>query len=197
MSHFIYQTEGFILKREYWNEIDLRLLVLTRELGLLWVEAKGIRVLKSKLRYHLNLYSLANFSLISTKADYWRLVGVETISQNSPFLFSISRRFLVANWSSLINRLLGQRDKYSSLYDDLIACLFILANRELTIDQIKSLEIVFNLRLLSHLGYRPLPKFCQEFLAVDDWQTKAISIEKNKRQAFIREINESINLTNL
>lgn len=197
MSCFIYQTEGFILRKDFWNETGSRFLIFTRKFGLVWVEAKGTRTMKSKLRYHLSLYSLTNFSLVNTRFGRWRLVGAESINSQPFFLSSAQNRFLVANWSSLINRLLGYGEEHPSLYEDLVTSLFVLSDKELTTSQVKSLEVVFILRLLSHLGYRPLPKFCQEFLAVNDWQDKALLLEEDRRPAFIREINKSINSADL
>jgi recombinational DNA repair protein (RecF pathway) len=71
-----YTTKCIILDEYDQGEHDRVFKVFTREFGLLFVHAKSIRKLESKLRIHMLPRSVAVVTLVKGK-EVWRLVGAE------------------------------------------------------------------------------------------------------------------------
>ena len=74
--HHKYSTEAFILKSLHHKDADKVYVLFTENFGLIRASAQGVRLLKSKLRYHLSDFSCINISLVRGR-DYWRIVGAE------------------------------------------------------------------------------------------------------------------------
>lgn len=72
MSYHHYTTEGIILKREDRGDNDAVYIVFTETLGLIVVYARGVRLLKSKLRFVLQLGNKVRITLVRGKA-LWRV----------------------------------------------------------------------------------------------------------------------------
>ncbi len=82
MSHAIYQTEGIVLGKRDFGEAERVYKIYTEKLGMIMATAQGVRLLKSKLRYNLDLFAYGNFSLIAGK-DIWRITDSEEIKKIS------------------------------------------------------------------------------------------------------------------
>lgn len=78
MAHTIYQTEGIVLSKRDFGEAERVYNIYTEKFGMVTAVAQGVRLLKSKLRYNLDLFSFGNFSLVAGK-EIWRLTDAEEI----------------------------------------------------------------------------------------------------------------------
>lgn len=67
-------TKGIIVGIRNIDYGDRILSVVTRELGLVQVYAKSVRPIRSKLRFHTQLFSHSDIELVQGKVG-WRLVG--------------------------------------------------------------------------------------------------------------------------
>jgi len=74
MSYSVYSTRGFILASAPSGEAGKTYFIYTEQFGLLRAHAQGVRHLKSKLRYNLEDYGFAIFSLVRGK-EFWRVTG--------------------------------------------------------------------------------------------------------------------------
>lgn len=61
------KTEGIILKKADSNEVDQLLVVYTKELGKVFISAKGTKKLESKLRYSIEPISYVQLILVEGK----------------------------------------------------------------------------------------------------------------------------------
>lgn len=77
MAHRIYHSSAFVLGSQSSGETGRSFWFFTDNLGLVIADARAVREIKSKLRYHLTTGSLATISLVKGR-DRWRLVGAET-----------------------------------------------------------------------------------------------------------------------
>ncbi len=89
MSYHHYTTEGVILKREDRGENDAVYVVFTETLGLIAAHATGIRLLKSKLRFALQVGNKVRITLVRGKA-LWRIT---TCALLTPLPTSIQATF--------------------------------------------------------------------------------------------------------
>lgn len=78
MSHTIYQTEGIVLSKKDFGEAERVYNIYTEKFGMITAVAQGVRLLKSKLRYNLDLFAYGNFSLVAGK-EIWRITDADEI----------------------------------------------------------------------------------------------------------------------
>lgn len=74
----IHTTPGFIIESRPCGEAGKLLSIFTRELGLVMASAQGIRLEKSKLRYHAQELSFGEFSFVRGK-EFWRLTNATSL----------------------------------------------------------------------------------------------------------------------
>lgn len=80
MPHNIYQTEGIVLRKRDFGEAERVYNIYTEKFGMITVAAQGVRFLKSKLRYNLDLFAFGNFSLVAGK-NIWRITDTEEVGK--------------------------------------------------------------------------------------------------------------------
>ena len=81
MNH-IYTTKAIIVKSAPVGEANKLYFLLTHDLGFIKASAQGVRLSKSKLKGHLEEFSLILLSVVKGK-EIWRITSVETIYQNT------------------------------------------------------------------------------------------------------------------
>jgi recombinational DNA repair protein (RecF pathway) len=113
MAEGIVTTEGLVVGERDSGEAAKVLNIFTRDLGLIGVNAAGIRYEKSKLRYHTQLYSLAIFTLVPGR-EYWRLVGAVASEREVRSMSTLARV------AGLVKRFLGQGEPHPELFDSIV-----------------------------------------------------------------------------
>ncbi len=78
-SYEKYRTQAVIIKEKNFGEADKLFTLYTEEFGLVFVIAKGVRLLKSKLKPSLKIFRMLVVTLIKGK-DVWRLTDAECLS---------------------------------------------------------------------------------------------------------------------
>jgi len=207
MSHRIYTTAGFVLASRPNGEGGKILFIFTRELGRVSTIAQGIRLSKSKLRYHAQDYSLANFSLVRGK-DFWRVTGAEGIStKEDEQLNELSKSdfayILCVRIFSVLSRLLQGEEKNEALFEAVLAAYKFL--QTLTIQNstlkniVESAEPIIMLRILHHLGYVRSSAELAQFLADNSFSPElfaALALPGMKTKV-IKEINTALQESHL
>lgn len=139
MSYHIYTTRGIVLSSRPRREADRVYSILTRDLGLIYATALGVRKEQSKLRGALEPLALANVSLVKGK-DHWRLTSADSLSKIE-FTKALARPL------SLLEQLVQGEAKNTELYD--VVERAVLAYQV----QDEMSEIRFVAQILFHLGY--------------------------------------------
>ena len=192
--HHIYKTRAIILKSWPSKEANKNLLLLTKDLGVLYATVQGARKIESKMRQSIQDYSVADVALISARAG-WKLINVSFISN---FYSSVSSELSTAliRVFSLICKLVAGEIEDNDLFklvDDFIT-LAIKYDKRLDSELIKSFEVIMTARLLFILGYFEKEKVAH-FLEGDINMNLLKELESNKeisRRGLIQEINRSI-----
>ncbi|MES2023410.1 MAG: DNA repair protein RecO [Patescibacteria group bacterium] len=149
--HHIYHTEGIILGSKAYGEAGKCYYIFTKDLGMIFASAQGVRKISSKLRYVLQDFSYIKLDLVRGK-DFWRLTSasktnaLENISKN-PETFAV-----VFNVSRLLKRLLAGEEKNEILFTDLINGFSVLEKAE-NKEDLQNIEAIIVLRVLHNLGY--------------------------------------------
>src|SRR3989344_458642 len=145
--HIIHTTPGFIIKSRPRGESGKLLSIFTRDLGLVLATAQGIRLEKSKLRYHSQEYSFREFSFVRGK-EFWRLTNAQS------YVSAPVGDDLVIRIALLLRRLLHGEEANPELFDHISKSFSFLMNlSEILDEQRNMLESVIVLRVLYFLGY--------------------------------------------
>ncbi len=194
--HSIVTTPGFIVGSYNRDEADRLFRIFTRDMGMIWTKAQGIRLEKSKLRYHTNEYDLSLFSFVRGR-DIWRLVNVASTPDNSYTNSVLSRDTDVdfvyldksaskARIASLLRRLVQDEGEHIELFIHIHSYIdFLNTAKELTDENINIIETIVSARILHTLGYIGSDELLDRFINTSN-------IDKN----LLGEIKEILPLIN-
>lgn len=151
MSYNIYTTRGLVLSLRPLKEADRVYSILTRDLGLIYARALGVRKEASKLRGSLEPFSLSYISLVKGQA-HWRVTSASLITLAKSF--DKKKRVLtsLAKALSLLERLVQGEEKHPELFDA-IEELFLFAQNNEVVGNEEAFELILVARALFHLGY--------------------------------------------
>ena len=192
--HHIYHTEGIILGSKNYGEAGRYYSIFTRDLGMIYAGAQGVRKMSSKLRFVLQDFAYLKIDLVKGK-DFWRLTNaaktnkLEQISKNTDALKVFS------NISHLLKRLLAGEDPNQALFIDLINGLLILENAA-TKEDLRDIEAIIVLRILDNLGYIGGEENIKT-LTKSPFEDTLIFEVSQKRKAVLRQINKALKETHL
>ncbi|HEY4511491.1 MAG TPA: DNA repair protein RecO [Candidatus Paceibacterota bacterium] len=195
MSYHIYTTPGFILESRNVGEANKFFSVFTKELGLIGVTAQGVRLQKSKLRSHLNVFSEVVVSLVRGK-EVWRLTsatGIRSFKEMQNYSLELS--YLYARILLLLKRLLAGEEKNETLFILLGKSFDFARDAGLEGSEQQRFEEVLVVRILHNLGYigssKELTPFTESILWSMDILTIMTTVQKSAREAINKAFKES------
>lgn len=148
--HHIFHTEAVVLGTYVKAESDKLVTLYTKEFGLVRADARGMRNMRSKLRFALQPYSIVQLDMISTKGG-WRVGSVRSVAVPSGlYIQTYSTLYKI---SKLVSRLCAGEEKNSALYESLVATFTTLFDEKINPATTYTVELVAVLRILFHLGY--------------------------------------------
>jgi len=192
--HHIYHTEGLILGNTNYGEAGKYYSIFTRDLGMIYASAQGVRKLSSKLRFVLQDFSYVKIDFVRGK-DFWRITSasktnmLESVSQKKETLEVFS------NISRLLKRLLAGEDKNEALFVDLLNGLTILEKCE-TQEDLHNIEAIIVLRVLNNLGYIGENEVLKTLIKSPFEKDLIFTIGKS-RAKILSEINKALQETHL
>jgi DNA repair protein RecO len=190
--HHKYNTEAFILKSLSHKDADKIYFLFTEEFGLIKSIATGVRLLKSKLRYHLSDFSYISVSLVRGK-EYWRIVGAEHPAnfsknkKNNQEIFSFYGKIF-----SLILRLVHGEERNRELFLAIKGSFLKAREEKMTL----GLECLSAARIMRSLGYLKTEGF-EELFKNYDYDEDTIKLAESMCKKIIKEINKSLDETHL
>jgi DNA repair protein RecO (recombination protein O) len=192
--HHIYHTEGIILGSRNYGEAGKCYYIFTRDLGMIYASAQGVRKVSSKLRFVLQDFAYLKVDLVQGK-DFWRVTSVlktdilEDIIKH-PKVFKV-----FTNVSRLLKRLLVGVEPNEDLFNDLVSGLQILEKSE-TEEELANIEVVLVLRILSNLGYIGGSEALRSLIKSPFESTLLLEAAKS-RGKILSEINKALRETHL
>lgn len=193
--HHIYHTKGFVLSSKSRGEADKILVLYTRELGLIKAVAQGIRLEKSKSRFALQDFSLADIDLVRGR-DIWRVTSSKP--ENSfPFLRTDKKSFeLFFKIAKLLDRLCPGEESNKNIFDAMVQVFHLLDSGSVTTENREAMELYLVLKIMHELGYIGESKTLNEYLNGDFENKKIYSLLKEKK-FIIANINNAIRQSHL
>jgi DNA repair protein RecO len=149
--HHIYHTEGIILGSKSYGETGKYYFIFTRDLGMIYASAQGVRKISSKLRFVLQDFSYVKLDLVRGK-DFWRLTSASKTNKLDKICKNSDSLRIIFNLGRLLQRLLAGEEPNKELFSDLINGLTILEKSK-NKEELQNIEVIIVLRLLNNLGY--------------------------------------------
>jgi recombinational DNA repair protein (RecF pathway) len=171
--------------------------LLTRELGLVYARAQGVRFEKSKLRYHLQDYARVSVNLLRGR-DIWRITGAADAHHTLAALADHpQRQQLLARIAALLRRLLQGEERNDELTAVVESFLNTLVRAEFSRDELAALERVTVLRILASLGYVSDNVAYTPLLARTDYETDVLHTASGMQRTIVTEINRALRESHL
>jgi DNA repair protein RecO len=152
MSYHIYTTKGIVLAGTPIGESSRYVYVLTKSLGLIGAHAQGVRELRSKLSFSIDLFSYAEFSFVRGK-DVWRVTSVNFPQSHQALFFDGDNLRTFARMASLVRRLVVGETRQEALFDFMLETALFLTDEKLTTKELALAEALVALSVLNELGY--------------------------------------------
>ncbi len=219
----IHTTPGFIIESRPSGEAGKLLSIFTRDLGLVWAIAQGIRLEKSKLRYHSQECSFGEFSFVRGK-EFWRLTSANEliVERQSSTGGQISAceiglrsgtQELISRVALLLRRLLRGEEAHPELFEHVEASFLFLENSnhsinpihtanstdpiKLSAEQLQTLESIIVFRILHLLGYIGTDKNLDARLGVEPFSLALLDETMGQRTNMNRHINKALRESHL
>ena len=192
--HHIYHTEGVILGSRNYGEAGKCFYIFTRDLGMLYASAQGVRKLSSKLRYVLQDFNYEKVDLVRGK-DFWRVTSASKTNALGGILEDKNKLGIMVNISKLLRRLLAGEDPNGILFADLIKGLHVLEKTEKR-EELPNVEVILVLRILNNLGYIGGAENLQSLITSPFEDELVYQVAKSKRD-ILNEINKALRETQL
>lgn len=212
--HHIYRTEAIILSSRPSGEAGKYLTVLSKDYGVLKIEAAAVRKNDSKLRQSIQDYSVAEISFVRGKTGN-KLVNASFVSN---FFYDVNQPKLLKSLTNvfrLIEKMIIDEENDVTVFDLLIETGDILKNSTETFkiqseiskndtnnenEFLKAVEIVVVYKILNGLGYVSSEgeyKFIISEKINNGLISRTEALPKKDKENLIRLINQAINESHL
>ena len=205
--HHIYHTEGLILGSKNFGEAGRYYSIFTRDLGMIYASAQGVRKMSSKLRFVLQDFSYIKVDLVQGK-DFWRVTSASKTNELGEVSKNKETFEIFYNIASLLKRLLAGVEPNELLFADLVSGLSLLekiparnasgmadAGGENQND-LRNIEAVIVLRILNNLGYIGGSEKLQD-LVKSPFEIELIYEVSKSRTEVLSQINKALKETHL
>jgi DNA repair protein RecO len=199
--HHIYHTEGIILSSKNYGEAGKYYAIFTRDLGMIYASAQGVRKMSSKLRYVLQDFSYIKVDLVKGK-DFWRVTSASKTNDLEKVVRNKNTFEVFSNISRLLKRLLSGEEPNTSLFHDLVKGLSILDNmadvesRDTAFGDYRNMEAIIVLRILNNLGYIGDSVNLDTLIQSPFEHELVLEVSKNRKE-ILNHINKALKETHL
>ena len=192
--HHIYHTEGIILGSKNYGEAGKYYSIFTRDLGMVYASAQGVRKMSSKLRFILQDFAYLKIDLVQGK-DFWRVTSASKTNKLEQLTKNPRTLKVFSNIAKLLKRLLAGVERNDVLFTDLVNGLSILEKTK-TNEELRNIEAVIVLRILSNLGYIGGDEKLQSIVKSPFEENLIFEAMKSRRQ-ILSQINKALKETHL
>ncbi len=192
--HHIYHTEGIILGSKNFRESDKYYYIFTRDLGMIYASATGVRKMSSKLRFILQDFAYLKLDIVQGKSIF-RVTSASKTNTLENLTKNRERYRIVSNIAKLLKRLLAGVEVNENLFEDIKAGLSLIEKTN-TKEELANLEIVIVLKMLNNLGYIGDREGLKELLMSPFEEGVLLKASLNRRN-ILNHINQALKETQL
>jgi DNA repair protein RecO (recombination protein O) len=153
MSVGFYKTEALVLRNREFREADQLVTLLSPDYGKLKVVARGSRKPKSHLRGGIQAFTQTKL-MLHTGRSLDIITGCE-ISKYFYFREDLDKLTVVMYWADLLERILPEKEANPAVYYLFLSLLYLLESVDQNSAEIRALNHIFELKLVSLAGYIP------------------------------------------
>ena len=186
-----YQTEALILRSRERGEADKVFALYTRDFGLVWARASGVRRENSKMRYALQNGAYIQTGLVRGKRG-WRLAGASAMRQ---FGGNAAGALVFARICKLVMRLVQGEEHNAYLFETLADAQATLSASAHT--DLPTVEIVCVARVLYALGYLSEDALGSALLTHTAHGAAQLAEVEKRRVKLLTSINKALSETQL
>jgi DNA repair protein RecO (recombination protein O) len=191
--HHIHHTEGIILGSKNYGEAGKCYYIFTRDLGMIYASAQGVRKMSSKLRFILQDFAYIKIDLVQGK-DFWRVTSASKTNKLEQLSRDSGTFGVFSNVANLLKRLLAGVEKNEVLFTDLISGLSILEKTKA--ENLRNIEAVLVLRILNNLGYIGENEILQNLIK-SPFEPNLVFEASKSRPQILHQINKALKETHL
>ena len=167
--------------------------IFTRDLGMVYASAQGVRKISSKLRFVLQNFSYIKVDLVQGK-DFWRVTSASKTNALERLFENSGTLEVVSNVAKLLKRLLAGIEPNKTLFVDLINGLSVLEKSEKK--DLRNIEAIIVLRILNNLGYIGGDEVLQNLIKSPFEDSLIFEISKSRSEV-LTQINKALKETHL
>lgn len=157
------EIRGVVLKERAFGENDKFIDILTKERGIIELAAKGSRKINSASGSSSQLFAYSRFC-ISQKGERLFLSSAEPIHIFYGLRNSLSKVSLASYFADVLRFCIGEDTDIGEIMRLFLNSLYYLENEQRSEAMLKS---VFELRLMSEIGFMPAVTACRECSAFE------------------------------
>jgi len=201
--HHIYHTRGLVLGSKSFGEASKYYYLFTRDLGMLYVTAQGVRKMSSKLRFVLQDFSYIKVDVVQGR-DFWRVTSASKTNELENIVKSVEVLKIFGNIARLLRRLLAGVEPNEFLFDDVLHGLSLL--ERVSMDSadansdykrtLEDIEVIIVLRILHNLGYIGGGDTLKD-LTKSPFEEELLYKIPKTRKDLLKEINKALKETHL
>ena len=162
MAYVTYTTEAIVCGTYDRNTADRSYRLFTRELGMLYADARSVRKEESKQRQALSDFSHIKVSLVKGKGG-WKIGSVIETRNFYGHALDQAARGSVVKIIRLIRRFVAGEEEHADLFDEYVDALNFFAGK---LNERACFERVFIQRILAELGYIKSGDVPEQFRAI-------------------------------
>ncbi|MFA6177825.1 MAG: DNA repair protein RecO [Candidatus Paceibacterota bacterium] len=191
--HHIYHTEGIILGSKNSGEAGKYYYIFTRDLGMVYATAQGVRKMSSKLRFVLQDFAYIKIDLVQG-VNFWRVTSASKTNMLGQLTKNSGTFEVFSNITKLLKRLLAGIEPNESLFVDLVNGLTILEKSQT--GDLRNIEAIIVLRILNNLGYIGENEVLQNLTKSPFEENLLFEISKSRSEV-LHQINKALKETHL
>lgn len=162
MAYVTYTTEAIVCGTYDRNTADRSYRLFTRELGMLYADARSVRKEESKQRQALQDFSLIKVSLVKGKGG-WKIGSVSEMKNYYGSAVDQAARGSVVKIVRLLRRFVAGEEMHEVLFDEYVSALDFFSQE---CSERRCFEHVFIQRILSMLGYIRSSDVPEQFVGI-------------------------------
>ena len=176
------------------EEADKLFSIFTRDLGMIYATAQGIRKMSSKLRFVLQDFAYLKIDLVAGK-NIFRVTSASKTNVLEKITKTPETFRVFANIARLLKRLLAGVEPNEALFADVLKGLFALEKTK-TKEDLLNIEAIIVLRILNNLGYIGEHEILQNLIK-SPFEENIVFEASKSRAKILHQINKALKETHL
>lgn len=192
MSYHVYTTESLILKGHSSREADGDFAILTSDMGVIRANAKGVRLVQSKLAPALLDASYSVLSLVRGK-NTWRIIGGAPVQNTARFSEEqFQAKVVWFHFLHTLRFLINGEEREHKLLPLALSFRESLGRRSFSREELSALECLGIFHLMCELGYAHERPEYQAFLGDNLFSDESIQAAMKVRSLLVNDLNRAL-----